>query len=142
MSLVLTMAGIMFFFSGVCSAFDDGDFQCWNTAKVSFDLNKDWKADFSEEFRFGDDGGELYHYFSDLGFTYKSLAEWMDVGLNFRLIRERAGSDNEWKTENRPHINVSFKGKLFDLGVTNRSRFEYRDRKDAEDFWGTETKQR
>jgi hypothetical protein len=134
-SLVLTMTGIIFFFGGVCFAFDDGDFQYWSTAKVSFDLNKDWKVDFSEEFRFGDEGGELYHYFSDLGFTYISLAEWIDVGLNFRLIRERAGSDSEWKTENRPHINISFKGNLCNLGLINRSRFEYRDRKEAEDFW-------
>jgi hypothetical protein len=135
LSLIITATGIIVFLSGVCFGFDDGDFQYWSTAEVSFDLNKDWKVDFSEEFRFGDDGGELYHYFSDLGFTYKSLADWIDVGFNFRLIKERADSDSEWKTENRPHINVSFKGKLFDCGLTNRSRFEYRDREAADDLW-------
>ncbi len=132
---IITAAAFIVFFSGVCLGFDDGDFQYWSTAKFSFELNKDWKVDFSEEFRFGDDGVELYHYFSDLGFTYKSLADWIDVGFNFRLIRERADSDSEWKQENRPHLNVSLKGKLFDLGLTNRSRFEYRDREDSEDFW-------
>jgi hypothetical protein len=134
-TLIITATGILFFFSGACPGFDDGDFQYWSTAKFSFDLSKDWKIDFSEEFRFGDDGGELYHYFSDLGFTYRSLAEWIDVGFNFRLIKERADSDSEWKSENRPHINVSLKGKLFDLGLTNRSRFEYRDREDNDDLW-------
>jgi hypothetical protein len=134
-NIILSTIAALFFFSGVCLGYDDGDFQYWSTATFSFDLNNDWKVDFSEEFRFGDDGGELYHYFSDLGFTYKSLAEWIDVGFNFRLIRERADSKSEWKTENRPHLNVSLKGKLFDLGITNRSRFEYRDREDSEDFW-------
>jgi len=134
-TFICSTIGGLILFSGVCFGFDDGDFQYWSTAKVSFDLNKDWKMDFSEEFRFGDDGGELYHYFSDLGFTYRSLADWIDLGFNFRLVEERADSASEWKQENRPHLNVTLKGKLFDLGLTNRSRFEYRDREDKDDLW-------
>ena len=123
------------FLSGPCFAFDDGDFQYWSSAGVSFDINEDWKGSFNEEFRFGDDAGELYYHHSDLGFVYKGLADWIDLGFNYRQVFERTDSKSPWKQENRPHLNVTLKGKLFDLSVSNRSRFEYRDREDKGDLW-------
>jgi hypothetical protein len=121
--------------SGPCFAFDDGDFQWWTSTGASFDISKDWKCDFEEEFRFGDDAGELYYHHLDLGVVYHSLADWIDLGFNYRQVVERSDSEGEWKQENRPHLNVTLKGKLFGLGVSNRSRFEYRDREDQEDHW-------
>lgn len=118
-----------------CFAFDDGDFQYWSSAKVSFDINKDWQCNFEQEYKFGDDAGEFYYNHSDLGFVYKSFADWIDLGFNYRLAFERAGSAGEWKQENRPHLHVTFKGTLFDLDVSDRSRFEFRDREDKEDHW-------
>jgi hypothetical protein len=121
--------------SDPCFAFDDGDFQWWTSAGASVDINKDWKCTFEEEFRLGDDAGELYYHHSDLGFVYGSMADWIDLGFNYRLVFARADSESEWKQENRPHLNVTLKGKLFGLGVSSRSRFEYRDREDQEDHW-------
>ena len=121
--------------SGLCFAFDDGDFQYWNAAGVSFDINKDWGCSFEEEFRFGDDAGELYYQHSDLGFVYKGFAEWIDLGFNYRQVFERTDSEGEWKQENRPHLNVTLKGQLFGFNVSDRSRFEYRDREDKNDLW-------
>lgn len=121
--------------SGLCFAFDDGDFQWWTSAGASFDINKDWKCNFEEEFRLGDDGGELYYHHSDLGFVYRGLADWIDLGFNYRQVFARADSESEWKQENRPHVNVTLKGKLYDLDVSNRARFEYRDREEKEDHW-------
>ena len=118
-----------------CFAFDDGDFQWWTSAGVSFDINKDWKGYFEEEFRLGDDAGELYYNHSDLGFIYGSLADWIDLGFNYRQVFARSDSAGEWKQENRPHLNVTLKDQLFGLGVSNRARFEYRDREDREDHW-------
>ena len=118
-----------------CIAFDDGDVQFWSTASATFDINKDWKGKFEEEFRFGEDAGNFYYNHSDLGFIYGGLAEWMDLGFNYRQVFGRADSASEWKQENRPHLNVTLKGKLFDLSVSNRSRFEFRDREDNEDHW-------
>ena len=118
-----------------CFGFDDGDFQYWSAVDFSIDINKDWKFTFEEEFRFGDDAGELYHHYSDLGFVYKGLADWIDVGINYRQIFERKDSESEWRQENRPHINITLKGKLFELDLSDRSRFEYRDRQDSKDLW-------
>lgn len=115
-------------------AFEDNDFQFWSRAGVSFDLTKDWKADFAEEFRFGNDGGRLYHHFSDLGLVYRSAADWMNLGFNYRQVFEK-DSAAEWKQENRPHVNVTLKARLFDMDLSNRSRFEYRDRDHKDDIW-------
>jgi len=111
-----------------------GDFQYWSSANVSLDIDKDWKITFAEEFRLGDDAGHLYYHHSDLGFVYKSLADWIDLGVNYRKVFERDSKD-KWRQENRPHLNVMLKGKLFGLDLSDRSRFEYRDRENKKDLW-------
>ena len=121
--------------SGPCFAFYYGDFKYWSAAGVSFDINKDWGCSFEEEFRFGDDAGEFYYHHSDLGFVYKGFADWIDLGFNYRQVFERTDSEGEWKQENRPHLNVTLKGQLFGLNVSDRSRFEFRDVEDYEDHW-------
>jgi hypothetical protein len=122
------------FANAPCFGMDDGDFQFWSTASVNFEIDKRWSGNLEEEFRFGDGAGELYYQHSDVGFVYGGLAEWIDFGLNYRLVFEKDGAD-EWRRENRPHFNVTLKGKLSDLSVSNRSRFEYRDRENKSDMW-------
>ena len=134
MCFVVTLIAVLSI-SGTCFAFDDGDFQSWSSIGASFDINKDWKCTFEEELRLGDDAGELYYHHSDLGFVYKSLADWIDLGFNYRQVFARGDSESEWTQENRPHLNITFKGQLFDLDVSNRARFEYRDREDKKDLW-------
>lgn len=114
-------------------ASDKSGFQYWSTAGFNFDLDKEWTVTFEEEFRLGDEGGNLYYHHSDIGLVYKGFADWLDVGLNFRKVYEDTGST--WRQENRPHVNVTLKGKLGDIGVSTRSRFEYRDREEKEDIW-------
>ena len=91
-------------------------------------------ATFQQEIHLGDDGGNFYYEHSDLTFTYSGLAEWLDLGAGFRLIYEKDSSD-EWQRENRPHLNVTLKGNMFDCSVSSRSRIEYRDRTAKEDVW-------
>ena len=117
-----------------CSAYEDEGFQFWTTASASFDNDKNWKGKFEQEFRLGDDGGNLYYQHSDLGFTYTSLAKWIELGLNYRQIFEK-DSRGEWMQENQPHFNITLKTQLFDLDLSNRSRFEYRDRENKDDLW-------
>ena len=100
-SLVVTVVTVVLI-SEICFGFDDEGFQYWSTASVSFDINKDWKCTFTEEFRLGHDAGNLYRHHSDLGFVYKSLADWVDLGFNFRQVFEK-DSKGEWRRENRPH---------------------------------------
>lgn len=120
--------------SEICFAFDDEGFQYWSTAGFSFDIDKDWKVTFEEEFRLGDDGGHLYYQHSDLGLVYKNFGDWIDLGLNYRQIFEK-DSKGKWRPENSPHFNITLKGRLFDLDLSNRARFQYRDRENKKDVW-------
>ena len=123
-----------FLFSKSCLAFDDEGFQYWSGASVSFNIAKDWSGKFEEEYRFGNDGGIFYYNHSGLGFVFSGLADWLDLGLNYRQVFEKDGK-SEWRQENRPHFNITFKGKLFDLDLSTRSRFEFRDRENRDDVW-------
>ncbi len=118
----------------MCLAKNDGEFQYWSTLDFKLNLNKDWETTYQEEFRFGDDVGEMVYHHSDLGFVYKSLADWIDIGINYREIQIR-NSAGKWKRESRPHVNLTFKGKLFDLDVSDRSRLEFRDREEKTNLW-------
>ena len=114
-------------------AFDNGDFQYWNTESLSYKINKDWKIGIEEEFRFGDDAGNFYYQHSDAGITYSGLAEWIDLGMNYRFVFEKKKGD--WKYENRPHANVTLKHKLEGFKLSDRNRLEYRDKQDSKDGW-------
>ncbi len=118
----------------ICFASDDGDFQWWSTADFSFDINKDWKFKFQEELRLEEGAGTLYYHHSDAGVVYSGLADWIDLGLYYRQVFEK-DSGGKWRWENRPHVNVTFKGKLFGLNVSDRSRLEYRNREKKEGVW-------
>lgn len=117
----------------ICFAFDDGDFQYWNTESISWKVNENWKAQFEAEFRYGDDASNFYYQHSDLGFIYSGLAEWIDLGFNYRQIFEEKSSI--WRYENVPHLNATVKWKLFDFSFSNRGRFEYKNREEADNYW-------
>jgi len=132
-SLILTVTYVLLA-TEISYAFDDEDFQFWSTNSASLDINKDWKATFQEEFRLADNAGQLYWHHSDLGFVYKGLADWIDVGANYRQVFKK-DSKNHWRRENRPHLNATLKVRLFALDLSDRSRFEYRDRENKKDVW-------
>ena len=120
--------------SPACFASDEGDFQFWSTSSVTFDVNKDWKVALEEGLKLGDDAGNLYYHYTDLGFVYRGLADWIDLGFNYK----QAFSEDEeghWLSENRPHFNVTVKGRLWDIDLSDRSRFEFRDKQVDEDLW-------
>ena len=122
------------FFDGVCSASRSGDLEYWQTQSVSVDIDKDFAFTVSEEVRFGRHNGNPYLHNIDLGIVYKSLADWLDLGFNFKKEYQK-DSSGKFRHENRPHLNITVKGKLFDLPFSNRSRFEWRDFEIKEEVW-------
>ena len=112
----------------------DGDFQLWNTATASLDLNKDWTVGVEEQLKFGNDAGYFYYHHTDLGFVYGGLADWIDLGFNFKEVFLEE-DDGHWSRENRPHVNITVKGPVGAFDVSDKSRFEYRDMEDLEDLW-------
>jgi len=86
-----------------------------------------------EEVKLGDDAERFYYRHTDLGFV-RSLADGLDIGFNFKHVSAR-GDGNDWISENRPHLNLTFKGKWADLALSDRSRLEFRDIDNVKNFW-------
>jgi hypothetical protein len=120
--------------NGSCFAFADGDFQFWSTTGVSFDIHKDWTVAVQEHLKFFHGASHLRYHNTDLGFTYMGLVDWMDIGFNYKqaFLELR---DGHWIRENRPHLNITFKGRLGSLDFSDRSRIEYRDKEYVDDLW-------
>jgi hypothetical protein len=116
-----------------CFAFNNRDFQYWNTESLSYKINKDWKIGVEEELRFGDNVNDFYYEHTDAGITYLGLAEWIDLGINYRLIFEE--KKGNWQYENRPHGNVTLKYSFEGFKFSDRNRIEYRDKEDGKDGW-------
>ncbi|MFA5554186.1 MAG: DUF2490 domain-containing protein [Phycisphaerae bacterium] len=118
----------LFVFGQSASAFDDGDFQYWFNVGASADISKNWKVTAQEEFRLGDDAKRLYYHHWDVGFVYGGFADWLDMGFGYRHIYQRdSGGFGDWRQEQSPYLTLTLKGKIFDMPVSNTSRFEYRD---------------
>lgn len=137
-SAVYLIVGVMSFahLGGNCLAGDDDDegFEFWNTTGASFDLDNNWSVCVSELLKLGNDARELTYHYTDLGFIYQGLADWLDLGLNYRLAYSK-DSDGQWSQENRPHVNLTVESRLGDIDLSDRSRFEYRDRQNDPDLW-------
>lgn len=70
-------------------AYDNGDFQVWNTDGQEKKISKDAKITAEEEFRWGDNANQLFYHHYDLGFLY-SFNKNFDLSLNYRTsMREK-----------------------------------------------------
>lgn len=110
----------------VCKAYayDDGDFQVWNTEVEEVKINKNSKITLEQEFRFADDASDFFYHHYDGGYVY-TINKFLDLGLNYRQVYEKK-QGKKFKQENRPHVNALVKYDLFGFGLEDRSRLEYR----------------
>ena len=110
------------------------DFEFWSATGASVRLSKDWTVGAEEILKFANGAGHLYLNQTDLGFVYGGLADWIDIGLNFKESFKEE-DDGHWSRENRPHLNITLKNQVGALDVSDRSRLEYRDFEDDDDTW-------
>lgn len=126
----------LFLASGnVCAyASGSGDFQYWQIEDISWKLNDLWKLNLGEETYFKNDASDFYYQHTELGATYSGLAKWLDVSAHFRhgLTESRS---NLWLREEQPGFSAIFKGKFLGCSVSDRNRFEYRIRENADQGW-------
>ena len=120
--------------AGNCFASTDGNAEYKQRVGFDFSMDKDWKITVRQEARFGRSGDDPYLHSTDIGLTYKGFADWLDVSLNFKKEFQR-DSSGKFRRENRPHVNLMFKGDLFGCKLGDRVRFEYRDKETEEDHW-------
>jgi hypothetical protein len=133
-STFLYVAGMNILLCGVCKGSRDEGFQWWSYVEVSTGIANDWKATFTEEFRMSDGGGNFYNTQPSLMFTYSGLAKWLDIAAGFRQEYQK-DSENNWRRENRPQMDITLKGSLFDCSLSSRNRIEYRDFENKPDVW-------
>lgn len=104
-------------------AYDDGDFQVWNTDIEELKINQDAKIAFEEEFRWGDNANQFYYQHYDIGFFY-NLQKWLNIGGGYRHIYEL--KKGKFKLENEPYVTITLLWDLKGFKFDDRNRIEYR----------------
>ncbi len=120
-------------------AYDDGDFQVWNTEVEEWEINDVSRVSLEEEFRFADNASEFYYHHYDAGYS-RDLNKHLTVGINYRQVFEKKQAHGKFKTENRPHINAILKYGLFGFSLEDRNRLEYRHFNYQTDFFNYRNK--
>ena len=105
-------------------AYNDGDFQIWNTDVEEFQLNKKLKLLFEEEFRWGNDASEFFYQHYDAGLAYAINKTWT-VGGGYRQIYQRSSANSPWQAESDPYLFFAYYGDIAGFKFDDRNRFEY-----------------
>jgi len=104
-------------------AYDDGDFQVWNTDVEEFKVNKDSKVAFEEEFRWGNNSKEFHYQHYDVGY-FHNLEKWLNIGGGYRHVYEL--KKGKFKLENEPYVTATLLWDLSGFKFEDRNRMEYR----------------
>lgn len=113
-------------------AYDDGDFQVWNTDVEEMQLKKDLKLVFEEEFRWGDNASEFFYQHYDVGLFYNLNKYWV-IAPGYRHILNK--NKGEFLVENDPYFSVTFTNQFVGFKYDDRSRFEYNHFDYKDDTW-------
>ncbi len=129
---ILVLLGLTCLLAARVYAFDDNDFQVWNTDTEEFKVNKDLKVALEEEFRWGDNASQFYYHHYDVGIFYALNKHW-SVGGGYRHVYElRKG---EFKLENEPYLTATLLLKKQGFILDSRNRLEYRHFDFQDDSW-------
>lgn len=105
-------------------AYDNGDFQIWNTDTEDIKVYKNLKLFMEQEFRFGKNASEFYYQHYEFGPVF-SFDKMLDLGFTYRLVYERL-HNQKWREEDEPSVNATLKFDLWKFKLDDRNRFEYR----------------
>jgi len=108
-------------------AYDDGDFQIWNTDIEEVKINQDLKITLEEEFRWGDNASDFYYQHYDLGLSF-SLNKNLNFGTGYRHVLEKKSvrKVTKFRVENAPYLTLTLSWNLAGFKFDDRSRLEYR----------------
>ncbi|MCX5702427.1 MAG: DUF2490 domain-containing protein [Candidatus Omnitrophica bacterium] len=119
----LLLIGIMLLLASRVQAYDDRDFQVWNTEAEEFKIGESAKLALEEEFRWVDNANEFYYHHYDIGYFY-SLNKYVNIGGGYRHVYEL--KKRKFKLENEPYITVTLLWDLKGFKFEDRNRMEYR----------------
>ncbi|MDD5506671.1 MAG: DUF2490 domain-containing protein [Candidatus Omnitrophica bacterium] len=130
-AVLLTILSVLIS-GGVLYAYDDGDFQVWNTDIEEIKIGKNLKFALEEEFRWGDNAREFFYHHYDAGVSYL-LNKFLGVGGGYRRIYEL--KKGKFEPENEPYITATLYGGIKGVALESRSRMEYRNFNYKPDSW-------
>jgi hypothetical protein len=130
--VIFAIIGLTLLLTAKVYAYDDGDFQIWNTDYEEIKLNGKSKLVFEEEFRWGNNASEFYYQHYDVGFFY-DFTKWFNAGGGYRQIYELY--KGKFRPDNDPYLTATLSGELSDFKFDDRSRMEYNDFDYKMDFW-------
>jgi hypothetical protein len=130
--VILAIIGLVLLLTTKVYAYDDGDFQVWNTDVEEVKINKDSKLAFEEEFRWGDNANEFYYHHYDVGLFY-NIEKWLNIGGGYRHVYEL--KKGKFKLENEPYLTATLLWDLKGFRIEDRSRMEYREFDYQDDSW-------
>ncbi|MDD4955725.1 MAG: DUF2490 domain-containing protein [Candidatus Omnitrophica bacterium] len=113
-------------------AYEDGDFQVWNTDSEEKKINDKFKLTMDEEFRWENNASRLIYHHYEPGLTYMANKH-LDISLKYRQVYEK--KNGKFREENQPNLNVTLKEDFFGFGLEDRSRLEYRHFDYQPDSW-------
>ncbi|MDD5096916.1 MAG: DUF2490 domain-containing protein [Candidatus Omnitrophica bacterium] len=119
----LLIVGLILVFTVNLYAYDDGDFQIWNTDIEEVQLKKNLKLVFEQEFRWANNASEFYYQHYDAGLAYAFNKTW-SVGGGYRQIYARTVHQS-WSSESSPYLFFTYSGELAGFKFDDRNRFEY-----------------
>ena len=104
-------------------AYENGDFQIWNTEGEDVKIGKDTKLTMEQEFRFGGNASELFYQHYDWGFAW-AFDKRLEIASGYRLVYEKA--KYKWMEEDEPYTNITAKLDIWKFKFEDRNRIEYR----------------
>jgi hypothetical protein len=104
-------------------AYENGDFQIWNTDAQEVKVKKDVKFNMEQEFRFGENASEFYYQHYDWGVVF-GFDKMLDLAFGYRLVLDKY--KRKWREENQANVNATFKVDLWKFKLDDRNRIEYR----------------
>jgi len=129
---IFVIAGLLLMLAAKAYAYDDGDFQIWNTDVEEFKINKNSKVALEEEFRWADNASEFSYQHYDIGYFY-NLNKYLNVGGGYRQVYELKKS--KFKEENEPYVTATLFWDFKNFKFDDRSRMEYRHFDYQSDSW-------
>lgn len=109
-------------FPAVCRAYDDGDFQIWNTNTEELKLGKGSKLTIQEEYRYGEGASELFYQHYDWGLAY-AFDKRLELDFGYRFILEK--NKRKWREKDVYYTHIIPKIEIGKLKIDDRNRIEY-----------------
>lgn len=129
-AMVLIGAALMAAPHAAANAYEDGDFQIWNTNEEEISIGKGTKFLMQEEYRYGENATELFYQHYDWGFAW-AFDKRLEIATGYRFVLERAR--RKWLESDEPYVNITPKLDIWKFKFEDRNRIEYRHFRYADD---------